>query len=158
MAAIAPINIVGNNAVVAHVWTTLGLNANQINALDAEGTDSLRSFSMLKSSAVTDMTKRLSSLPTNRGGVRIGAVTACKLQATLFWVHERKRANRPLDSMMSDEFTVDTCEEHVEIGSPISFEACRNSHDLLGGHVNSIMNIMFMTGFGFLPKSKITGA
>ena len=54
MAAIAaPVNLVDNNAVMTHIWGVLGLTANQINALTTEGTDSLRSFSVLKTSDIT---------------------------------------------------------------------------------------------------------
>ena len=50
------IHLVDNAQVMAHIWNTLGLSPNQINALDAEGIDSLRSFSVLKSSDITDIT------------------------------------------------------------------------------------------------------
>ena len=84
MAALdAPVNLPDNNAVMTHAWNVLGLTVNQVNALTVEGADSSRSLSVLQSSAVTDMAKRLSSLPVNRGGARIGAVTVRKLQATL---------------------------------------------------------------------------
>ena len=46
MAAVAAVHSPDNNAAMAHVWGALGLTVNQINALTAEGMDSLRSFSM----------------------------------------------------------------------------------------------------------------
>ena len=102
MAAVA--HLTDNAQVMAHLWNTLGLSPNQINALDAEGIDSLRSFSMLKSSDVTDMSKRLSSLPVNRGGVHVGAVTVRKLQATLMWWFP----SRQKTSKISSQFRLNT--------------------------------------------------
>ena len=49
-AVVAPAHLADNNAVMTHIWGVLGLTVNQVNALTAEGIDSLRSFSMLKSS------------------------------------------------------------------------------------------------------------
>ena len=38
--AAAPVYLADNNAVMTHIWNTLGLTVNQINALTTEGIDS----------------------------------------------------------------------------------------------------------------------
>jgi len=65
----------------------------------------------IRPSEVSEMIKRITSLPVNCGGVRIGQVQSKKIAGLFQWVRDRKRDGLPLSAV---DFTVETLLATVE--------------------------------------------
>lgn len=91
--------------------TVCGLSANQQNAIIAEGFNTLDDFNLLCPKHITDMIKRIVSLPVACGGIRIGQLQIRRLEAFLYWTFDCRRRNLPFNYL---EFTAAKVNECIE--------------------------------------------
>jgi len=96
---------------ITRVLTTCGAMNNQRDAIQAEGFGQMLDFLILQVEDVLDMMQNITRLAVNRGGTRIGAVLTKKLEALIFWCHERDRTGKDLDA---NAFTADKMRSAIE--------------------------------------------
>ena len=87
-----------DGAGVDMVLAVCGADAAQVASIKGEGFASMADFLIMKTEDVATMTTNLTRLQVNRGGSRIGAVLTKKLEALIYWCHERRRQGRELDA------------------------------------------------------------
>lgn len=92
-----------------------GLNDGQQNAITAEGFNTLEDFSLLRPKHISDLVKRIVSLPVNRGGVCIGQLQIRKLEGLLYWTFDCRQRNIQLDYNDFTQAKVSECIEQLDI-------------------------------------------
>ena len=55
-------------------------------------------FLILQPNDVPRMSENITRMSANRGGIRIGAILTKKIEALVFWCHERNRSGQSLDA------------------------------------------------------------
>jgi hypothetical protein len=99
-------------AAVHHVLNTCGfVTAAERQSLIAEGFHELSDFKIMTSRAITEMASKLSKIPQNRGGIKIGAVHVRRLEGLAYWVMDRQRRLQPL---VAEEFTPEVRDESID--------------------------------------------
>lgn len=96
---------------VHHVLNICGFTiAAERESLITEGFHDLSDFGIMNSRDITEMTSKLSKLPMNRGGMRIGAVHVRRLEGLVYWVMDRQRRSQPL---VAEEFTQEIRDQSI---------------------------------------------
>ena len=95
-----------NNNEVDATLAGIGFQPNQIVALRNEGFETLADFVTVNDKDISNMANRLTSLPTNRQGARIGLIHIKKLQTLAFWVKDCVNRGAPIDHTKFDLATL----------------------------------------------------
>ena len=95
-----------NNNEVDATLAGIGFQPNQIVALRNEGFETLADFVTVNDKDISNMANRLTSLPTNRQGARIGLIHIKKLQTLAFWVKDCVNCGAPIDHTKFDLATL----------------------------------------------------
>ena len=80
-----------------------GASDGQQDAIILEGINEMNDLTVLDDKVVGDMIAGITKLPTNRGGIRSGAIITKRVKALVYWTKEQKRRGADLDANRFDD-------------------------------------------------------
>jgi hypothetical protein len=95
--------IADDEAGVRMGLTVCGASDGQQDAIILEGINEMNDLTVLDEKEVGDMITGITKLPTNRGGIQIGAIITKRVKALVYWAKEQKRRAADLDATRFDE-------------------------------------------------------